>query len=233
MRRLMNTKTALVLVVGLLGGFALFRFWDSPHAPASPQAGQIPVPARAEAASEAKANASSQAVAFIDLESVYNKCKQTKAFDLEIDRFRKDASQRLEHDQNDIRKQEEQSKNRDKAAPDWAKLETEYRARMQEYNTAAAPVWLDLNQRTLKTRKRIYTLIRDCTARVAKEKGVAMVLADIEEPDYVLAGTSADDYDKALRDYSMKMHRKQVLYAAPGTDLTQTVLDAVNAEPGS
>ena len=233
MRRLMNTKTALVLAVGLLAGVALFRFLEPPHMPAAPTrdgGGRIPVPAPAEAGSDRDA---SRAVAYIDLESVYNRCKQTKAFDLEIDKFRKEASQRLEPLQAEIEKLKEQLKNLDKDVPAAAALEGQYRAKVQEYNKAAEPEWLDLGQRSLKTRKRIYTLIRDCTAKVAREKGVSIVLSDIEEPDYVLKDTTADAYEQALRDYSMKMHRKEVLYAAPGTDLTQAVLDAVNAEPGS
>ena len=234
MRRFMNKRSALMalLVVALLGAALALGGRGRKPSSSVPDPSSAPrPPASAPAEAVAADGAATSRVGFIDLETVYNTCKQTKAFDLEVEKFRQEASQKLEPLQKELDQLKELGKNLDPNSADGTALGDKFRAKRKEYEKAAEPEWRDLNGRSLKTRKKIYTLIRTAVAKVAKARGIDLVLADIEEPEIVQRGDSADALDAALREYSMKMQRKAVLYGAREVDLTSAVLEAVNSEP--
>ena len=234
MRRLMNTKSVLVLVVGVLGGAVLVHFWgpSSPKASSSGLMGEIP--SRVEASGgRGDASGATGGPAFINLETVYNSCKQTKGCDVEIGKLRQDLVTRYDPDRKALEEIQQVGNTKDPNSKEWADLKKEFDAKNQELQRKLEPDFREINSRSLKAHERIYTLIRTCSAKVAKERGFSMVIADIEEPHVVLAGESARAYDEAEQGYVARMKRKTLLYANPAADLTQAVLDAVNAEPGS
>ncbi len=229
-----RTVTVVLLASGLILGLFLLNRGAGLGGRPGPSPGQPAEPSTAPSeavAGDAPALASSSRVAFIDLETVYNSCRQTTAFDVEVEKFKLEAGKKMEPLHKELMKLDERIRILAKDAPDRPDLEAQFRAKQKDYDSAAEPEWRDLNQRSLKTRERIYTTIRACVAKVAKARAFDLVLADIEAPHVILKSETAEAYDAALREYSVKMQRKAVLYGAREVDLTAPVLEAVNAEP--
>lgn len=220
-RFLLIMLAAAALLAGALALRRVASAWP-PLAKAGPPTPQAPVPASPEVASPRR-------VGFVDLETVYNSCKQSKAVAAEITKFREEGARQLKPMRDEIERLEERLKDLADAAPERAKLAAEVSAKQREYLIASEPWSMDLNKRLLQARVRIYMLIRDAVARVAKARGLELVIADIEEPSADLNGTSAREFDNALDSYTGKIHRKTVLFAAKEVNLTAEVLEAVNA----
>lgn len=226
----MNNRTLLtaLLVVALLGAGWVLGHRQNPANPAT--SGQPA--AEAEAAEGAGMGSK---VGFVDIESVYNSCKQMKAIDLEIQQYvdqgQKEIAPQMAPLQQDLKRLKEKIEMLAESAPERKPLEEEFLAKQRKLGTLAEPWEKDLNLRKLKARERLYTLIRTCSERVAKARSIDLLVADIEDPHADLSGESARAVDAALGLYSVKMMQKRVIYAAKSADLTAAVLEAVNAEP--
>ncbi len=116
-------------------------------------------------------------------------------------------------------------------SPERADLEAKIRQNQEESLRLSEPWERDLQRKQLKERERIYRLIQEVTARIAKARGFEMVVADIEEPHANFNSESSRDLKNALDEYAFKIQRKTVLYVSREVDLTAAVLEAVNAEP--
>ncbi|GEM_PF-6467980 len=226
----MNTKSVLVLVVGLLGGAVLFHFLNPSRGTASaPHSRGDVLPSRAEAAS----GSGSSRIAFVDLTTVFGSCRQAKALEVSLNQCKSQGGEQLKAMHDEGAKLEEQLKNLSKDAPERVAMEAQLRQKAQEYALAAEPWERDLAKMRLKGREKLYTHARTVIERLAKERGFDLVISDIEDPHPNLGGTSSEEIIQAFDSYAAKTYRKTVLYAGREADLTQAVLDVMNAEPGS
>ena len=234
-----SKRLAVVCAVCSLAGVAVATvFWRGFQHPALQPAPVAPPvfrpslvsPAPEAVAGEAAVPASGR-IGYIDLESVYNQCKPTKNFDAEIGKLVEEMNKQLNPLHDELLKLKERHDVLGPQAPERAALEAEIRDKQKAGSAAQEPWMRDLNKKSLAAREKIYNLIRSAVQKVARDRGIDMVLADVEEPHANFTGPSSDDFERALQEYSMKMHRKSVLYASKDVDLTAAVLEAVNAEP--
>jgi outer membrane protein len=221
----------LVLAL-VLAAFALGRMrGDRPSpAPGRPAAAPLPGPREAQASGPELPSGGCR-VGFVDLQTVYNSCKQSKAFELEMTRFVKEGRLELDPLEQSLKRLQEQYQMLAPSAPERADLEKQLRQKKDDYDHASEPWERDLNRKQLKERERVYRLVREVTARVAKARNFDLVLSDIEEPHPNFSAETSRDLNEALADYSIKVQKKVVLYASREMDLTAAVLEAVNAEP--
>ncbi len=229
----MNTKTALLLVLGVLAGVALVHYAKptppsgSPAASTARPAVDLPAPADA---SDSRAPAR---IAYVDLATVFVSSKQAKALEAELSKCKAQGFDQLKPLQLEGDKLGEQLKNMAKDAPERPALQTQFEQKAREYAQIAEPWERDLAMKRFKGREKIYVLARSTIERIAKERGVDMVLSDIEDPRPDMTGANSEQVIQAFESYMGKVYRKSVLYSGRDADLTQPVLDAMNAEPGS
>lgn len=228
-----NRNLLLGLVLALVvAAFAFGRMKGGTPSPAPGHAASDPLTGPREArASDAGVPAGGCRVGFVDLQTVYNSCKQSKAFELEMTRFVKEGRLQLDPLEQSLKRLQEQYQMLAPSAPERADLEKQLRQKKDEYDHASEPWERDLNRKQLKEREQVYRLIREVTARIAKARDFDLVLADIEEPHPNFSAETSRDLNEALADYSIKVQKKAVLYASREMDLTAAVLEAVNAEP--
>ena len=230
---MMNRNLLVGLVLALVVAacaFGRMRGGPSSQPPAHPGAESLTAAREARASDSAIPPAGGR-IGFIDLETVYNTCRQSKAFEAEMIKFVKEGRTQLDPLEKELKRLQEQHQMLAATAPERADLEKQLRQKKGEYDQASEPWERDLNRKQLKERERIYRLIRELTARVAKARGFDLVLADIDTPHPNFSAESSRDLVEALAEYSLKVQKKAVLYGAREVDLTEAVLEAVNAEP--
>lgn len=226
----MNRTLAIVLVVALAAS-AYLMGRSQPGRPAGGAGPLPPVTGTSEANASDAAVGEGSRVGFVDLQTVYNTCKQAKAFEVEMRAFGEEVKKQVEPIEMDLEKLRERLQLLGPGASDRAALEDQVKAKLRERDRLAEPWYRDGARKQLKKRSELYDKIREVTGRVAKSRGLEVVIADIEDPHPNLGAEDLERLDMALKDYTERIHRKRLLYGAKSVDLTQAVLDAVNAEP--
>lgn len=157
-------------------------------------------------------------VGVVDLVKIFNEFEQTKALNAELDRYKR----RLAEEQQ--KREEQLSVERDTLqgfSPDSA----EYRKRSSQLKKLIIDyqAWLTGEREMLKDEhrrwiERTYALITDAIARVAKSKGLQLVLTREE------LETQVDD----AANLQKQILNRKVVYYDPALDISDTVLVTLN-----
>jgi Skp family chaperone for outer membrane proteins len=200
----MKFRFAVTTTAGLLAGVLAVSSALAQQRPTAPMMSAQPRP-------------TGNGIALLDVSSIFKNHGRFKAMMSEMEADVKRAEEQMKQERDTIRALSERLKEFRAGSPEYKQLEEQVAKRQSDLSVQVALQRKEFLQRESRIYHIVYQEIEQEVAYVAQQNGIAVVLRySAEEAD-------GSEPNAVLRDIN-----KQVVWSAPGLDITQMILDRLN-----